>query len=226
MKKNLLKLYDKQYFSERDYLPSHLLNTLEIFLKENKVKDVLEVGAGSGKLMKALRERGYSVEGIDISPISAKLSGAKVASATKIPFKAQSFDCLLAISIIEHLSKKDGEIFINEARRVLRNNGVIFIVTPNFSSPARYLKKEKWFGYSDKSHIFFYTPKSLRKLLLKNNFKNVKLTFKITSSKLEWPLPAVFYKLPTPFRYLTNYLLISTPLALVRDSIWVGGNKK
>jgi len=226
MKKNdLLKLYNQQYFSERENLPNPLLNTLDILLRKNGIVNILEVGAGSGKLMKHLKKEGYHVEGIDISPIAAKLSGAKVASATKIPFKDKQFDCVIAISIIEHLSKADGKVFIREAGRVLKNGGLIFIVTPNFSSPARYLKKEKWFGYSDKTHIFFYTPLRLRKLLLDNGFLNVHLTFKIRSSKLEWPLPPFVHKFPAPLKYLINLCLVSTPLTLIRDSIWVSANK-
>lgn len=224
-KKNI-NLYNKEYFSERDYLPSHLANVLEILLKENNIKKILEVGVGSGKLMKYLRKKGYEVKGIDVSPISAKLTGSVIASATKIPFKDSSFDCVLGISIIEHLSKNEGEQFIKEAYRVLKNKGIIFLVTPNFSSPLRYLYGKKWFGFSDRSHIFFYTPHSLKKILNKNNILQVVFKFKINSSQLDWPVPAFIHKFPSVIKYLINYLLVSTGLGLFRDSFWVMGRVK
>lgn len=219
------KMYDTNYFSERDYIPHHLINVLEIIFKKNKINTILEVGVGSGKLMKKLKEDGYTIKGIDISPVAAKLSGARVASATKIPFAKDKFDCVLAISIIEHLTEKEGKIFIKEANRVLKNKGILFIVTPNFSSPLRHIKKDKWFGYSDKTHVFFYTPNSLKKLLNINKFVNVNIAFKITSSSMEWPLPRLFHNSPKIIKYLINFLLVSTPLAYFRDSFWIEGQK-
>ena len=162
--------YNRDYMIERDYMPEHLLNVLQHFFNENGVKKILEVGVGSGKTMKALRSLGYNVDGIDISPASAELSGVQVASATKIPFAQDSFDCVLGISIIEHLTKAEGIRFIEEARRVLKNSGVIFLVTPNFSSPLHYLQGKKWFAYSDVTHVCFYSPKTLKTFSLREVF--------------------------------------------------------
>ena len=223
--KNTL-VYDRNYMIERDYLPGHLLNSLEHFFRENNVKNILEVGVGSGKLMKTLRRIGYEIEGIDISPASAELTGVQVASATDIPFADGSFDCVLGISIIEHLNKEDGTCFVNEAKRVLKQEGVIFLVTPNFSSPLRYLQGENWFAYSDKTHIFFYSPKTLKQLFQTIGFYSIKSTFKTTISSLEWPLSPFFQKLPSFLRWLVNYLLISSPFAFYRDSFWISGKKK
>lgn len=218
--------YNRDYMIERDYLPDHLLNTLEHFFHENGVKKILEVGVGSGKLMKALRRMGYEVDGIDISPASAELADAQVASATNIPFVDDSFDCVLGISIIEHLTREAGICFINEAKRVLKQDGVIFLVTPNFSSPLRYLQRENWFAYSDKTHIFFYSPKTLKKLLHNREFYELKCTFKTTTASLEWPLPSFFQRLPVFFKRLVNHIFISSPLAFYRDSFWISGKKR
>ncbi len=218
--------YDRDYMIERDYFPDHLLNTLEHFFRENGVKKILEVGVGSGKLMQALRKMGFEVEGIDISSASAELAGAQVASATDIPFANDSFDCVLGISIIEHLTQEDGTRFVNEARRVLKNGGVLFLVTPNFSSPLRYIQGKNWFAYSDKTHIFFYSPKTLKQLLCTGGFYESKCTFKTTASSLEWPLPSFFQKLPVLFKRLVNYIFISSPLAFYRNSFWISGKKR
>lgn len=223
--KKIIKEYDEAYFAERDYLPCHLLNVIEILLRQNSIHSVLEVGVGSGKLMNKLKDLGYNVNGIDISSVAAKLVGATIASATDIPYPNNQFDCVLGISIIEHLTERDGKKFINEAHRVLKKDGIILLVTPNFSSPLRYIQGKNWFGYSDKTHVFFYTPNNLSNMLQKNGFKDIRLTFKIRISSLEWYLPSVFYKLPTPFKYLINYLLVSSPIALFRDSFWISGRK-
>ena len=224
MKKNN-SYYDEFYFAERETIPSYLVDTIKGLLKENKTKTVLEVGCGSGFLLKRLKKAGYATEGIDISPVAARLSGGKVGSATKIPYKDNRFDAVLGISIIEHLSQKDGEKFIKEAKRVLKNNGLIFLVTPNFNSPNRRIKGKNWFGYSDKSHIYFYTPSSLTTVLKKFNFSDISCRFPSITKSVEWPLPLMFKKSPIIIRKLINYLLISSPLALYRDSFWISGKK-
>lgn len=218
--------YDRKYFDERDQLQMHLVNVIENIAKKNKLSKLLEVGVGSGKLMKKLRKDGFNIQGFDKSPIAAKMAGAKVGSATKIPFRDNSFDFVIAISIIEHLTEKEGRVFAQELNRVLKKNGVVFMVTPNFASPLRVMFGKKWAGYVDKTHVYFYTPLSLRRLLKKYGFDSVKFFFKITIPVLEWPLPAFFHKLPNPIKLGVNYLLANTPIAfLARDTFWISARK-
>lgn len=224
MKKNN-NYYNESYFAERETIPTYLVDTIKGLLKRNGAKTVLEVGCGSGYLLKKLRSSGYIAKGIDISPIAAKLSGGKVGSATDIPYVDKRFNAVLGISIIEHLSLRDGKKFIKEAKRVLKSNGLIFLVTPNYNSPNRYIKGKKWFGYSDKSHIYFYTPGSLSNLLEKYDFSSISCRFPTMLDSFEWPLPSVLKKSPKIIRRLINYLLISSPIALYRDSFWISGNK-
>jgi len=51
---------------------------------------------------------------------------------TKFPIKDKMFDLIIAMDVIEHI--KDTELFINELKRVLKNNGAIIITTPNYSN--------------------------------------------------------------------------------------------
>jgi SAM-dependent methyltransferase len=218
-------MYDEAYFAERDRLPSLIALTAEKLLHECHVRRVLEVGMGTGRLMKFLRESGYSVEGMDRSPISARIARGVVGSATHIPFVGSSFDSLIAVSLIEHLSFEEGTRFVGEIYRVLRPGGVMFIVTPNFSSPLRYFQGNRWFGYMDKTHLAFYTPRRMRHLLGLHGFRSIRFTFRIDSVELEWPLPGFFYRLPPRLKRLVNHLLVATPLALCRDSFWVAACK-
>src|SRR4030081_1627802 len=149
------ELYDEAYFSERDFLPSHLLACLEQLLHQRQARSVLEVGVGTGRLMTELRHRGYEVEGVDNSPIAAARAGATVASATDLPFGDGVFDCVIGVHMIEHLTGAEGEQFVDEVRRVLKGHGTVFLVTPNFASPLRYLQGPRWYGYSDPTHINF-----------------------------------------------------------------------
>lgn len=212
--------YSKDYFQKRDVLPLHFAQTLKLLLKELKVKKILDVGCGTGKLVDFLNQSGFEAAGCDISDMAVKLSGAVQASATDLAFPAKTFDCLTAISLIEHLAPNEAEKFIQEAKKVLKNQGYIFLVTPNWASPMRFLAARKWFGYSDKTHLKFYTPFSLKRLLKKHQFSNFRFLFKIDrQAPADWPLPLP--SLPQSLQVLLNYLLISSPLAYFRNSFWL-----
>jgi len=222
------KYYDRKYFEDRKFdldTDTHVVNVLLGLLAKHKVKKILEVASGAGDMMRILKHSGFKVEGIDISETAAKMSGSIVASATDIPFKNESFDCLIGLSMIEHLTENEGCKFLNEAFRVLKPGGIIFLLTPNFASPLRYLKGSSWYGYSDKSHVKFYTPQSIKKLLENHNFYDCSYKSPITTSKNDWPLPKSVKKIIKPFIRGINYLLVSTELAVLRDSVWIFGVK-
>ncbi|MBI2327835.1 class I SAM-dependent methyltransferase [Candidatus Curtissbacteria bacterium] len=228
------KYYDKGYFEIRDHISPPLVSALEIFMKERNLKKVLDVGCGTGQAIKFLNDHGFSGQGCDISKIAVdkanklnKKNVAKIASADNLPYQSNNFDLVIALSVIEHLSAKITKKFLQEAYRVLKKNGYIFIVTPNFSTPIRYLQGSHWFGYSDPTHLNFYTPHSLASLLKKEQFKKIKLYFRVDSNvSFDWELPINLNKLPKFIRSSIVFLLFSTPFSLIRNSFWIAAQKK
>ncbi len=147
----------KHYFKEKDFLPSVLIRTYIEFFKDCKL--VLDVGCGNNLLKKHLS----NVIGIDFS----KHSKADVlGDATKLPFKSETFDGLLAKDIIEHLLYPDYAIV--EFRRVLKKGGKIIVET---STPTY---KHFWDDYT---HIRPFTKKSLNSLLLNSNLSILKIEY-------------------------------------------------
>lgn len=225
--------YDKSYFIERDVLIPHLAATVKKLMKENKLKKVIDVGCGTGLLVKFLNDNHFQAVGVDSSrqavQAAQKNVGGKniiLAKATNLPFDDESFDLVTSISMIEHLTLKDAGNFIKEARRVLKKDGFIFLVTPNFSTPLRIIYGKKWFAYKDPTHINFFTPISLSSLLKEKGFKNINFNFKIPyQDNLEQGFPSFFQKFPRWSKTLVLYLLFSTPLSRVRNSFWISAQK-
>lgn len=219
--------YTKEYFQKRNKVPLHLAETLTHILKKEDARKVLEVGCGTGSLLRYLKKKGFDIIGCDNSDVAVRLSGQIKASATSLPFGNQKFDAVIAISLIEHLTKNEGLKFLKEVKRVLKENGHIFLVTPNFASPFRIIRGFKWYGYQDSTHITFYTPKTMKKILAKGGFFDFRFTFPIPPRvAFDWPIHPAIYKLPRPMLFLLNYLFISSPLASLRDSIWIYAKKK
>ncbi len=229
--KDFKKHYDRKYFCQRDLLDLHLAETIKILMKKHNFKSLLDVGCGTGRLVKYLNEAGFKAKGCDNSlralEFAKKIAKNQVffGSADKLPCPKNSFDMVIAISIIEHLTKEEAEEFIKEGKRVLKKGGLIFLVTPNYATPIRFFQGKKWFGYQDPTHINFFTPKSLKNLLKKNGFKDTKFQFKtVYDPPYDWDLPYCS-KLPKITRSLLTYLLISSPLSKIRNSFWISGVK-
>jgi MPBQ/MSBQ methyltransferase len=99
---------------------------------------VLELGCGNGKTFGALRERGCTVTGIDISASAAALcrhqgpgTGAgevavAVADACCLPFADEVFDAVVAFHVIGHLTDHDRARAMEEIARVLRPGGNLY----------------------------------------------------------------------------------------------------
>lgn len=220
--------YDDTYFAHRSMImpECHGTDVFEHLLKKYKAKSILEVGCGTGNMMRLLRKKGYTnITGMDVSPVAAKISGGIVASATKIPFKDNSFDSVLSLSVIEHVTESEGDQFLREALRVLKPGGFVFLLTPNGSSILRSLQGKRWYGYQDGTHTFYYSPWSLKAAMRKAGFVGIRRTFKITIDTYDWPLQSIKQYLPSFIKRWINVLWVSTPLALFRDSIFISGEK-
>jgi ubiquinone/menaquinone biosynthesis C-methylase UbiE len=57
-------------------------------------------------------------------------------TAESIPFPSSYFDTVIAIEVFEHL--EEPRVFLDESFRVLENNGVLIIQTPNYPVKRAY----------------------------------------------------------------------------------------
>lgn len=87
-------------------------------------KQVLEIGSGRGYL----QDVAQNYTGLDISPTVARFYHKKfiLGSATAMPFSDDSFDGVWSIWVFEHVPNP--EQAFREARRVTRDNGVLFLL--------------------------------------------------------------------------------------------------
>jgi ubiquinone/menaquinone biosynthesis C-methylase UbiE len=99
---------------------------------------VLDAGCGTGYGAAELARRAWNVTAFDIAPDAIAfarehLTAANLryvrASATAMPFAAETFDVITAFEVIEHLA--DWRALLEEARRVLAPQGLFLVSTPN-----------------------------------------------------------------------------------------------
>ncbi len=137
---------------------------------------VLELGCGMGHLLTWLTDR-YQVYGSDINAWALSQARQTVPQGQFIllsgdgtySFPNDTFTIIIAKHVVEHL--RQPEQGIAEMSRVLKPGGLLILVTPNLSSPMRSLKKERWIGYQDPTHISLKPPEEWIKYLQLHSLK-------------------------------------------------------
>jgi 2-polyprenyl-3-methyl-5-hydroxy-6-metoxy-1,4-benzoquinol methylase len=95
---------------------------------------ILEVGCGTGQLMKEMQPYG-AVFGMDISQRAVSYCKARglaplIATADRLPYGNDAFDTVIALDVLEHL--QDDAAGATEIARILSANGMAIIAVPAF----------------------------------------------------------------------------------------------
>jgi 2-polyprenyl-3-methyl-5-hydroxy-6-metoxy-1,4-benzoquinol methylase len=124
--------------------------------------------------MLTLASRFYECMGIDPSPIAverAKKAGHHVIQGTleNAELEENSFDVVLLDSVIEHVASPAA--LLRRAHHVLRDRGVVIVVTPKLNGPTHRLHGAEWNGFRHGYHTFLFTAKTLRLLMRETGFR-------------------------------------------------------
>lgn len=135
--KNELKEFYNKYANYRnksrkqDWKIDARKDFLEI-LKLERAKTLLEVGAGTGQDSQFFIEENIVVTAIDLSESHVHYCqergiNAQVMDLYDLQFKDNSFDSIYTLNTLLHIPKTDLPDVLNELKRVLKQNGLIYI---------------------------------------------------------------------------------------------------
>lgn len=169
---------------------------------------VLDVGCGRTSCLTGIKKGSIRV-GLD--HYEPYISKSKIGSvhdfyvlgdAIELPFEANSFDCIIATEILEHLHKQDGLRMIKEMERVAKNK--ILMTTPNGFLPTYPGPDDN----PDEAHLSGWTVAELKKLSFK--------VYGISGLKALWRIrdgQAVMWLTPKRFPVLTAIIAdMTSPL--------------
>jgi 2-polyprenyl-3-methyl-5-hydroxy-6-metoxy-1,4-benzoquinol methylase len=196
----LKEFYNKEFFSKKWYEKFPQLRNFSYFQKtladiegfksyiygikkyETSGK-LLDVGCGDGWLLKHARDYGFEVYGVEPTlkafEEAKKKIGENIFNSTleEVSFKDNFFDIVISIGTIEHL--KDPFSLLKEIHRILRQNGLLVIQTPNIDSYLARKQGSKWEQFIVPGHLYFFSPKTMRLLLEKAGYAVLEFDMKI-----------------------------------------------
>ena len=151
MKKDNRSYYDDfagWYEKERHHGYNAFLDRLQVELAEpiSRGKAVLEIGCGTGMILKEIAPLASSAIGVDISQgmlLKARSRGLAVAqgSATDLPFGDETFDAVYSFKVLAHVA--DISKAMSEVERVLRPGGQAVLEFYNRRSLRYFIKSLK-----------------------------------------------------------------------------------
>lgn len=114
----------------------YLFAVVRKYLKAKDAK-ILDVGCGTGAIMKAFKDEGFDICGIDYNQTAIDYCHEKGLEATlgsldDQQFADQSFDCIMALDVLEHI-EKDAEA-VKKIGRLLKPGGILVATVPAHQS--------------------------------------------------------------------------------------------
>jgi 2-polyprenyl-3-methyl-5-hydroxy-6-metoxy-1,4-benzoquinol methylase len=179
-----------QAWFENEYLPSfginpsapnceHLrqrfLEELSFFDRYKKSGKLLDIGAGAGIFLWHARDRGWQVDGVELSEYGVNFArqhfGIQLVNGTlqQSSYAPGSFDVVTLQDVIEHISNPFE--MLSDVNRLLRPGGIVSLATPNFSSLGRVIYQDDWALISPVEHLCLFNKKSLFTLLKATGFE-------------------------------------------------------
>jgi 2-polyprenyl-3-methyl-5-hydroxy-6-metoxy-1,4-benzoquinol methylase len=149
---------------------------LEMIARHRRSGSLLDVGTHCGFFLRMARGRGWDLSGVEASESSAQIAreafglNVRAGLLEQAGFGDASFDVVTLVDVLEHVS--DPASLLREIRRVLKDDGVLFIKVPNASYnklKLRVLKQwarmQRFDIFDAREHVVHYTIETLSRML-------------------------------------------------------------
>lgn len=140
---------------------------------------ILDVGCATGFFLAGAREDGWTPYGVEISPYAIEYGqrelGMENLSTSLNGFTEGFFDAITLWETVEHLDDPLG--CLQQVYPLLRPGGVLAVSTPNLDSLCYRLIGGKWWPIMPFEHLYYFTPRTLKKMLSRAGFKEKALGF-------------------------------------------------
>jgi SAM-dependent methyltransferase len=181
---DLASLYPQEYYSFQAPTPPGLAKRLaRILLRYPKTTYVpafdepgvmLDVGCGAGHYMAEMKAKGWAVFGSELNPAAVKAGksiGLDIRPGELIEsgFSPKTFDFVRANHSLEHIP--DPDTTLTEMRRLLKDDGKLFIGIPNWDGLFPRVFGKYWWNFALPVHTYNYTVRGIVSAMERHGFK-------------------------------------------------------
>lgn len=187
---------DFERFNSRERIGHFKINYEKAIKKLVKREKVLEIGPGDGSFLLYLTEKGFKKKQLFCVDQSKKtclfIKKNKIIPSQNVyntniinfvKYRREGFDLIFMQHVIEHLKKRQINLFLKACKKYLLNeNGILIIETPNVSNIIYgQIAKAK-----DYTHETVFTPKSIKEALMMAGFKEENILIRETRYYPTW----------------------------------------
>lgn len=168
-------------WTKNNWPTSRFANRVYLFLKNKRVKTILDLGCGGGRDSVFFSKKGFEVVALDIFADKVQQKKLKKAGIKffnkdirRINFKPESFDVIYAHLSLYYFDDKTTDKIFNNLYDILKPGGYIFVKCKSTADPI--FGRGKKIGenfYSSDGMRHFYTKEYMKKKL--NKFKIIKI---------------------------------------------------
>nr|WP_314391376.1 glycosyltransferase [uncultured Campylobacter sp.] len=172
------KSFEDKFRGQRSEIKKRLLAYepfLQILKQQDEKPAAVDLGCGRGEWLEILKQNGFAVRGCDVSEEMIKECEKNALEAKKqgaIEFLSELEDSSLALvsafQLVEHLEFSELCELIKQARRVLKDGGILILETPNPEN----LRVATLTFYLDATHVKPIPPMLLEYLCEFEGFSN------------------------------------------------------
>jgi 2-polyprenyl-3-methyl-5-hydroxy-6-metoxy-1,4-benzoquinol methylase len=193
--KELEKIYTENYFTGEEYVDyvrdkqilqtnfSKRLKRIDKIVGLKNCTNALEIGCAYGFFAELFTQKNPTATyiGYDIVPEAINYGKEQLHQPVycedylSVEIPENSVTDVFMWDVIEHLPNP--ELFIEKIAKELKSGGRIYITTGDIERFVPRFKKEKWRMIHPPSHLHYFSKNTLKKLLEKNGFELVEVTY-------------------------------------------------
>jgi SAM-dependent methyltransferase len=141
---------------------------------------LLEIGCGNGHFLRAARDAGFQIQGMDVSAHSCKVANQRLGgefvfcgNAENLQPPAEPYDVCALFDVIEHV--RNPVKLLERVRAFLKPEGVLFLCTPSLDSWSARVMRKRWSEFKTE-HLTYFGVETIRNLLAKTGYTGVEIS--------------------------------------------------